>query len=68
MGDALIAGVGAGELSGFDVIMQWIEFDREVLPNLHNHEIYSAYFEQYKKIYLSLKDDMKAISRLSKLA
>lgn len=67
LGDALIAGIGTGELSDFSVIEKWIDFDQKVLPNPQNRPIYSEYFRLYKKIYLSLKDDMKEISKLKDL-
>lgn len=61
-GDAFLVGIGAGVLSGFDEIKRWIQPDREIFPNKDNFELYSDYYDIYKKMYLSLKDNMAALT------
>lgn len=62
LGDAFLAGIGSGVVPGFDAIHRWAEPCREVYPNKENAAIYADYYEIYKSMYLSLKDDMKALS------
>ncbi len=64
LGDALLAGVGTGVLKDFTAIREWVTFDQEVLPNPAAHKVYEEYFVQYKKLYLSLKENMAALSAL----
>lgn len=62
LGDALLAGLATGVFKDPLVIKEWLDFDEPIYPNLENTAIYDFYYSKYKEIYLSLKDNMKAIS------
>ena len=64
-GDAFMAGIGAGILSGFDEIKRWAKPHREIFPNPDNTRLYSEYYQIYKNMYLSLKNDMKALTSVA---
>ncbi|MEM1484036.1 xylulokinase [Oscillospiraceae bacterium PP1C4] len=67
LGVAILAGVGAGIYSsveqGCDAIIR-----KNIVqpPDFANHEVYKGYYELYKKLYLTLKDDFKTLSTLPK--
>ena len=66
LGDALIAAVGAGYVPDFEVIKNWVCFENRVEPNMENHAEYNRYYDLYKKLYLSLKDNMHALAKFGK--
>lgn len=61
LGDALLAGIGTGVLKDYSVIKNWVEFGERVTPNRENHQIYSEYFAQYKKLYPVLSSSMNRL-------
>ncbi len=65
VGDALIAGIATGLFKDYSEINNWIATPETVHPNTNNYAIYTKYFLQYKKLYLSLKDNMKSIAELT---
>ena len=64
LGDALLAGLGSGVIKDPKVINEWLEFKDEIKPDLDKTKIYDNYYEQYKEIYLNIKDNMKSISQI----
>ncbi|MCG8684904.1 MAG: hypothetical protein MI892_08525, partial [Desulfobacterales bacterium] len=66
LADAFLAGVASGYIEDYSVIGKWVDFSDTMYPNDENHEIYSGYFEEYKKLYASLKDNMKRMASLAK--
>jgi xylulokinase len=64
VGDAFIAGRAIGIFSDFSEIEKWSKSYSVFSPNWKNHEIYSKYFEIYKHLYLSVRDDMHMLSDL----
>ena len=66
LGDALVAGVATGLIKDYSVIHDWIKYDDSIYPNKKNHEIYNKYFKLYKDLYVSLKENMKELSNISK--
>jgi len=64
-GAALIAGVGVGEYSSFaEAVNRIIKVKKTVLPRIQNTERYNQYYQLYKKLYYSLKEDFKELKRL----
>lgn len=63
-GDALLAAVGVGAVDSYEVIKDWISFEKPVNPNPVNSRIYEAYFQQYISVYEALKDCMDELARL----
>ncbi len=63
-GDALLAAVGVGAVDSYEVIKDWISFEKPVKPNPVNSRIYEAYFQQYISVYEALKDCMDELARL----
>jgi xylulokinase len=66
IGDALLAGMGISEIEDYSEITNWVEFEQMIYPNTKKHDIYNDYYRLYKKVYLSLKEDMESISNLMK--
>ena len=67
LGDAFLAGYATGLFSSFDEISNWTRSYTVTCPDWENHERYNQYFDIYKKMYLSLKDNMHELAALSEL-
>lgn len=65
MGDVMLAGIGTGLLT-YDEVKSWQVLDDPIQPDPERHAQYDRCFAVYKSIYTHLKDDMKALSALSK--
>lgn len=63
--DALIAGIATGIFMDYSEINNWITLQETIYPDTKNHAIYSKYFVEYKKLYLSLKENMRSIAELT---
>ena len=59
-GNAFLAGRAAG-ISGADDIHQWVQPDRLITPNPDVKERYDRVFEQYLKLYKSVREVMHAL-------
>ncbi|AZR74952.1 hypothetical protein BBF96_14455 [Anoxybacter fermentans] len=66
LGDALLAGLGTGVIDNPEILAEWLKYKTVIKPNAKNKEIYDRYFEEYKKVYLNLKENMKVINRIKK--
>lgn len=64
MGDAFMAGVAGGVFAGFEEIDSWTKSYMVFCPNWQNHELYNRYYEIYKHVYTSVKDDMHMLAGL----
>lgn len=64
MGDAFMAGIASGVFSDFDEIENWTKSYMVYCPNWQNHALYTRYYEIYKHLYLSVKDDMHMLADL----
>ena len=58
MGTALLAGVAAGVIPGFDVIDTWLGPVTTHQPDPKNAEIYDRNYQVYRGLYPRLKDLM----------
>ena len=67
LADALLAGLATGVFEDPNVLSGWLEFDKIIEPNLENTKLYDKIFEEYKKIYLNLKDNMININNLKNI-
>lgn len=63
MGDVILAGIGTNLLS-YEDVKEWQVFDKKVYPDTKNQAIYNEYYKQYRKLYCSLKNNMKELSSL----
>ena len=63
-GSAFLAGYSAG-IHGFEDIGAWEHRGRTVEPDPEKTRIYQEYFEIYKNLYYSIKEDMHKIADLS---
>ena len=63
-GDCLLAGVGAGLIEGFDAVRDKVRYVEPMEPDPAAHEIYMEYFDLYKGLYISLKDQFALLARL----
>lgn len=64
VGDAYIAGCGIGLFPDFNSIQKWTKSYSVFCPNWQNTEKYNQYYEIYKRLYVSVKNDMHALSEL----
>ena len=62
-GNAFLAGRAAGLLDAKD-IHDWVKADRVITPNPTTRDFYDALFEQYLKLYLSVRGVLHALSAL----
>jgi len=61
-GAALIAGVGVGEYSSFaEAVNRIIKARKTIVPRIPNTERYNQYYQLYKKLYYSLKENFKEL-------
>lgn len=65
MGDVMLAGIGTGLLT-YEEVKGWQVLDDPIQPDPERHAQYDRCFAVYKSVYTHLKDDMKALSALSK--
>ncbi|TVQ25984.1 MAG: carbohydrate kinase [Spirochaetaceae bacterium] len=63
-GDAILAGVATGVYTSFHVTREWAEYVDPMEPDANTHERYTEYFELYKKLYESLKDNFRELARI----
>jgi xylulokinase len=63
-GDAILAGVAAGVLPGYEVAKEWTRFVDRREPDQRNHALYMDYFALYKRLYDHLKDDFVQLAVL----
>ncbi|PKP60346.1 xylulokinase [Candidatus Atribacteria bacterium HGW-Atribacteria-1] len=65
-GAALIAGVGVGVYDSFaEAVNRIIKVKKTIVPGIQNTERYNQYYQLYKKLYYSLKEDFKELKKLS---
>jgi xylulokinase len=61
-GAALIAGVGVGVYSSFtEAVSRIIKVQKTIVPRIQNTEKYNQYYQLYKKLYYSLKENFKEL-------
>jgi len=64
-GAALIAGVGVGVYSSFaEAVNRIIKVEKTILPRIQNTQRYNQYYQLYKKLYYSLKEDFKVLKKI----
>lgn len=64
-GSAFLAGYSAGVYKSFDEIEKWNHISCRITPNRNISRIYQYYFEIYKDLYYSIKEDMHRIAAVS---
>jgi xylulokinase len=65
-GAALIAGVGVGAYKNLpEAVNSIIKIREKIIPDKKNAQIYSEYYQLYKNLYFSLKDDFKELGRIN---
>jgi len=64
-GDCLLAGVGAGLIDGFDVAKEKVTYVEPMEPDPAAHAIYMEYFDLYKGLYRSLKDQFTLLAQIN---
>jgi xylulokinase len=65
-GAALIAGVGVGVYKNFtEAVNRIIKVRKTIVPRIQNIERYNQYYQLYKKLYYSLKEDFKELKNLA---
>jgi xylulokinase len=66
LGDVILAGVGTGQFSGFEVVREWLEIAKTQEPDTEAHALYAKYYTLYRKFYLQLKEQFKELVDLGK--
>ena len=67
-GAALIAGVGVGVYGNIqEAVNNIIKIKNTISPNINISKKYKDYYDLYKKLYFSLKDDFRDLNRLNTL-
>jgi D-xylulose kinase len=66
LGDVILAGVGTGHFSGFEVVKEWLEIAKTQEPDTEAHALYAKYYTLYRKFYLQLKEQFKELVDLGK--
>jgi len=66
LGDVILAGIGTGTLT-YDDVKKWQVLEQPIKPNQENYKVYSQYYQSYRSIYDSLKEDMAKMSELVSL-
>ncbi|MBU4349195.1 xylulokinase [bacterium] len=65
-GAALIAGVGVGVYGSFaEAVNRIIKVEKTIIPRTQNSERYNQYYQLYKKLYYSLKENFKELAKLT---
>jgi xylulokinase len=65
-GAALIAGVGVGVYDSFtEAVNRIIKVKKTIVPGIQNTKKYNQYYQIYKKLYYSLKEDFKELKNLT---
>jgi len=65
-GAALIAGVGVGVYSNFaEAVNRIIKVKKTIVPQIQNTERYNQYYQLYKKLYYSLRENFKELAKLT---
>ncbi|RLG05713.1 MAG: hypothetical protein DRN68_08255 [Thaumarchaeota archaeon] len=65
LGDALLAGVGVGELK-YEDILKWVEEGKIVKPNPRNVKIYEKYYMLYRRVREDLQESYRMAAELMK--
>lgn len=63
-GDAILAGVAAGILPGYEVAREWTEYIEPMEPDAKTHRIYEDYYRLYKRLYEHTRDDYRRLAEL----
>ena len=58
LGDAFLAAVGAGFITDYSRMGEWLTMNPAILPSAKAHEQYNEYFTIYKELYPVLKETM----------
>lgn len=66
LGDVVLAGVGAGYFSSFDVVKQWQEIVETQEPNPLVGDLYARYYALYRRVYQQLKEQFRELVELGK--
>lgn len=63
-GDAILAGVSTGWLSGFNVAKQWANYVDYIEPDPNTHALYMEIYEIYQSVYAHLQEDYGRLAAL----
>ncbi len=61
-GDAIIAGVGAGVLPGYEVAEEWREVTEIRTPDAETRTVYDRFYPIYLELYKQLKPSFRALA------
>ena len=65
-GDAFLAGLATGIVSGQDALQRdWVTLAMQLQPNPDARPVYDAYYRVYRDLYESAKDELHALAKLA---
>jgi xylulokinase len=65
-GDAFIAGLATGIVTGPETLQRdWVTLAMQLQPNVDLRTVYDAYYEVYRRIYESAKDELHMLAHLA---
>lgn len=65
LGAAILAGVGTGCYESFEeAVYRTVKIQKEYIPNMKHHEIYSKYYDIYVDLYGRLKTSFDALAAI----
>jgi xylulokinase len=67
LGDVILAGVGTGYFSGFEIVKEWLDIAETQEPNPDAYAVYAKYYALYRRIYLQLKEQFRELVELGKI-
>lgn len=63
-GDAFLAALAIGWYDKIEDVNLWVNYEKEITPNINNKNLYNKYFDMYLELY---KDNKEKMHRLNKL-
>ncbi|WP_413742209.1 FGGY-family carbohydrate kinase [Sodalis sp. RH15] len=65
LGDALLAALGVGLIRDVNIVKTWSTLAERAQPDAMRHAHYDRLFEQYREVYLNLKENMHRLRMLA---
>jgi xylulokinase len=63
-GDAFLAGLGIGKYEGLTDVKKWVQMAEVIQPDPENFLQYQKYYDEYRKMYPNLRDQLHRLAQL----
>ncbi len=64
-GDAFLAGLGVGLFGKLEDVKSWVKSVRVFKPDAANRDLYSRYYQAYRRLYPALKEELHNLAHLA---